>query len=80
MDGEVVETLWSNLDKVAGFVRGMSSAHRQEVLDDFMMDSNWKKVVNMPTFLTGKLDRAREGLEEIVMSRAQNDTVANTIR
>jgi hypothetical protein len=45
VDGEVLETLWSNLNKVAGQTRGMSEAHRQEVLDDNMNDSNWKKLV-----------------------------------
>ena len=64
VDGEVLETLWSELDKVAGFVRGMSVSHRQEVLDDMMMDSNWKKLVAMPQFLTAKLDHARTGLME----------------
>jgi Kyakuja-Dileera-Zisupton transposase len=44
LDGEILETLWSSLDKVAGYTRGMSQAHRQEVLDDFMNDSNWKKL------------------------------------
>jgi hypothetical protein len=64
LDGAVMETLWSELDKVAGFVRGMSAAHRQEVLDDLMMDSNWKKLIGMPEFLTAKLDRAQAGLSE----------------
>ena len=64
IDGEVMETLWAELDKVAGFVRGMSAAHRQEVLDDLLMDSNWKKLVALPEFLTAKLDRARSGFAE----------------
>jgi hypothetical protein len=63
VDGEILETLWSELDKVAGFVRGMSEAHRQEVLDDLMNDSNWKKMIRMVDFLIAKLDRARDGLE-----------------
>lgn len=45
VDGEILETLWSNLNKVAGSTRGMSQAHRQEVLDNYMNDSNWKKLV-----------------------------------
>ena len=45
LDGEILETLWASLDKVAGQTRGMSQAHRQEVLDDFMNDSNWKKLI-----------------------------------
>jgi hypothetical protein len=46
-DGEVLETLWSNLNKVSGSIRAMSKGHRQEVLDDFIRDSNWKKLVGI---------------------------------
>jgi hypothetical protein len=35
-DGEILETLWAPLNK-------MSKASRQEMLDDHMRDSNWKK-------------------------------------
>lgn len=47
VDGEIMETLWSVLDEVAGLTQGMSVAHRQEVLDDYMNDSNWKKVTRI---------------------------------
>jgi hypothetical protein len=50
-DGEILETLWSSLNKVSGSVRAMSKAHRQEILDDHMRDSNWKKIVGMCEFL-----------------------------
>ncbi|KAJ6570386.1 hypothetical protein B0H10DRAFT_2108373 [Mycena sp. CBHHK59/15] len=56
----------------------MSRAHRQEVLDDYMNDSNWKKMVGASVYmllllismfrvltvlaLIGKMDRADEGL------------------
>ena len=46
-DGEILETLWSNLNKVSSSIRAMSKAHRHEVLDDFMRDSNWKKMTGM---------------------------------
>lgn len=45
IDGEIVETLWSVLNKVAGLTRSMSKAHRQEVLDDCINDGNWKKLI-----------------------------------
>ncbi|KAJ7929409.1 hypothetical protein B0H13DRAFT_1859628 [Mycena leptocephala] len=45
VDGEILETLWASLDKVVGSTRSMSHAHRQEVLDDYMNDWNWKKLV-----------------------------------
>jgi hypothetical protein len=56
VDGEVLETLWSNLNLVSPSTWGMSTAHRQEVLDDHMNDSNWKKMVSigsasLPLFL-----------------------------
>ena len=47
IDGEILETLWWPIDKVAGITRAMSKAHRQEVLDDNMYDSNWKKWVGI---------------------------------
>lgn len=46
-DGEIMETLWSSLNKVSGSIRAMTKAHRQEVLDAHMRDSNWKKLVGM---------------------------------
>ena len=46
IDGEIIETLWSNLNKVASSTRTMSQAYRQEVLDNYINDSNWKKLIN----------------------------------
>jgi hypothetical protein len=46
-DGEVLETLWASLNKAAGSLRAMTKAHRQEMLDEHILDSNWKKLVNM---------------------------------
>jgi len=46
-DGEILETLWSSLNKVSSSIRAMSKAHHHEVLDDFMRDSNWKKMVGI---------------------------------
>jgi hypothetical protein len=47
VDGEIMETLWSVLDQVAGLTQGMSLAHRQEVLDEYMNDSNWRKITRI---------------------------------
>jgi hypothetical protein len=54
VDGEILETLWSGLDLVAGITQAMSVAHRQEVLDDYMNDSNWKKLCRIckPTYMS----------------------------
>lgn len=51
IDGEIMETLWSGMNKVSGAARSMSKAHRQETLDDYMRDSNWKKTVRIGEFL-----------------------------
>jgi KDZ transposase-like protein len=47
IDGEIMETLWSGMNKVSGAARSMGKAHRQETLDDYMRDSNWKKTVGI---------------------------------
>ena len=46
IDGEIMGTLWSGMNKVSGAVRSMSKVHRQEMLDeldDYMRNVNWKK-------------------------------------
>jgi hypothetical protein len=47
IDGEILETLWGPFNKIAPMARAMSAAHRREVYDDHMRDSNWKKLVRM---------------------------------
>ena len=47
IDGEILETLWSVINQTARSTRGATTAHRTEVLDDHMGDSNWKKTINM---------------------------------
>ena len=49
VDGEIMETLWSGLDLVVGITQGMTIAHCQEVLDDYINDNNWKKLLNLCT-------------------------------
>jgi hypothetical protein len=55
IDGEILETLWSGMNKVSAAARSMGKAHRQETLDDYMRDSNWKKTVGIGPFLLGKI-------------------------
>jgi hypothetical protein len=45
VDGEIIEILWAPLNNISRSLRGMSLAHRQEVLDVHMNHSNWKKLV-----------------------------------
>lgn len=47
IDGEILETLWAVLNQTSRSTRGATTAHRTEVLDDHMGDSNWKKTINM---------------------------------
>jgi hypothetical protein len=47
VDGEVLESLWSVLNEVSRSTRTATLAHRTEILDDHMGDSNWKKIINM---------------------------------
>ncbi len=50
IDGEILETLWSVINQTARSTRGATTAHRTEILDDHMGDSNWKKTINMGGF------------------------------
>jgi hypothetical protein len=47
LHGEILETLWSGLDEVAGITQAMSTAHHQEVVDNYMQYSNWKKIIGI---------------------------------
>jgi hypothetical protein len=47
LDGEILETLWSKLDEIAGMAQAMSIAHHQEVIDEHMKDSNWRKMIRI---------------------------------
>jgi len=47
IDGEIVETLWSVLNQTSRSCRGATLAHRQELLDNQMNHSNWKKLIGM---------------------------------
>ena len=47
IDGEIIETLWSVLNQTSRSCRGATLAHRQELLDNQMNHSNWKKLIGM---------------------------------
>ena len=49
MDGEILETLWSGMNKISGAARSMSKAQRQETLDDYMRE---KKTVGISEFFS----------------------------
>ncbi|KAI5999463.1 hypothetical protein EDC04DRAFT_2584279, partial [Pisolithus marmoratus] len=58
LDGEILETLWAPFNKISPTARSMTQAHRQEVYDDHMRDSNWKKLVGIGEifFLEGEVN------------------------
>ncbi|KAI6011636.1 hypothetical protein EDC04DRAFT_2609807 [Pisolithus marmoratus] len=43
LDKEILETLLAPFNKISPTARSMTWAHRKEVYDDHMRDSNWKK-------------------------------------
>jgi len=45
VEGEILETLWSDMDEVAPIAQAMSIAHHQEVVNDHMNNSNWCKII-----------------------------------
>ena len=59
VDGEIAETLWSVLNSISPSLRTATLAHRSEVLDDHMNDSNWKKIIGIresgPTMILSSL-------------------------
>ena len=50
VDGEILESLWSTLNEIPQSTRTATLAHRMEILDDHIGDSNWKKVINTGKF------------------------------
>ena len=45
--GEILESLWSVLNAVTPAMRTATLAHRAEIMDDHMTDSNHKKMLDM---------------------------------
>lgn len=50
VEGEIVETFWSGLNRVSRMARTMTLYHRQEFLDAYTRNYNWKKVQGMGMF------------------------------
>lgn len=66
IDGEILETLWEPLNGMAASTRTSTLALRQEVLDDHMGDSNFKKMI-------------RIGPSDLVSFSQQCSTVADAV-
>ncbi|KAI6147060.1 hypothetical protein BKA82DRAFT_3980311 [Pisolithus tinctorius] len=65
VDGEIMETLWSSLNIISPSAWGMVTAHRQELLDFQMNDSNFLKMIQMPSALKWKFKVAKQSLATI---------------
>ncbi|KAF9529987.1 hypothetical protein CPB83DRAFT_892920 [Crepidotus variabilis] len=59
--GEILESLWSKLNKISRTLRGASIQHRLEVLDDHMNDSNLKKIIHAAESICTRHTRALQG-------------------
>ncbi|KAG5647021.1 hypothetical protein H0H81_007987 [Sphagnurus paluster] len=56
--GEILESLWANLNAISPSTRTATLAHRAEILDDHMNDSNFKKLLSMSDALCVRLRKA----------------------
>lgn len=54
LDGEIIETLWSLLDKSAPSTKVMTASSCQETIDKVMNDVNWRKTVRMGQYICFK--------------------------
>lgn len=52
--GQILESLWSNLNSISPTVRTATLPHRAEMLDDHTCDSNHKKLLAMTENLCGR--------------------------
>jgi hypothetical protein len=58
--GQILESLWSNLNSISSTARTATLPHRAEMLDDHACDSNHKKMLAMPETLRSRLLEANE--------------------
>src|ERR1700742_1331607 len=57
--GEILESLWSSLNSISPTARTATLAHRAEILDDHVYDSNEKKCLNMANLLCRSFEEAQ---------------------
>ena len=50
--GEILESLWSNMNAITPAARTATLAHRAEILDDHASDSNHKKMISICELLS----------------------------
>jgi hypothetical protein len=57
LDGEIMETVWSKFNSMAITARAMSLAYRREILNHFLRDHNFKKMISMRKWIVLSLNR-----------------------
>lgn len=62
VDGEILESLWAQLNDISWSTRTSTLAHRSEVLDNHMNYSNWNKMVNIVSSVISKYKKSVLGL------------------
>ncbi|TEB06358.1 hypothetical protein FA13DRAFT_1760159 [Coprinellus micaceus] len=73
--GEILESLWSRTNDIGRTSSIMTRAHRSEVLDANLNDSNTKKMQDLPNTLSDKLLSSAKELDE---ARADFDHLDST--
>ncbi|KAH9911262.1 uncharacterized protein B0H18DRAFT_893336, partial [Fomitopsis serialis] len=80
VDGEIVETQWSCMNRISGSTRTMSTSHRQETLDRHMNDWNWKKMITMVTSLRRKIKANRPVLADMKRDLSAKEAGVSPLR
>ncbi|KAI6126959.1 hypothetical protein F5141DRAFT_1200632 [Pisolithus sp. B1] len=80
LDGEILETLWAPFNKISPTAMSMTQAHRQEVYDDHIRDSNWKKLVGLVPSLLKKYKTSNKCPEEMNQAYEQLTAVLDPDR
>ncbi|KAF5338268.1 hypothetical protein D9611_014611 [Ephemerocybe angulata] len=75
--GEILESLWSTLNGAANMTRNMTLAHRSEMLDACMLDSNWRKLQGMVAYLIRRLDESTADQDMAAVAFQKLDTTAS---
>ncbi|EFI26753.1 hypothetical protein CC1G_15677 [Coprinopsis cinerea okayama7 len=76
--GEILESLWSVLNEAAKPTQTMTLAHRTEVLDALIADSNFKKMINLVLQLGGHYVKSEKELMKATEAFELLDATAST--
>jgi hypothetical protein len=61
--GQILESLWSNLNTISPTARTATLPHRAEILDDHCCDSNYKKMLAMTEILCSRYVTAKNTVQ-----------------